>query len=135
MSFDLMGSRFAPLLAVLLFGCGSADQTRTARDEEPETSIEPYVNICPRFHGALVVPKTLPLGEYAVVVAIAEDPDAPHATLRYQWSASSGELSNPDGANTEYRCSEVGDQLLSLVARDELDCAAQIDIEMYCLER
>jgi hypothetical protein len=129
-----MGSRFALVCVVFVLGCGSADETRTVRDDDPETIVEPFINVCPKFHGALAVPKTLLLGEYAVVAGYATDPDGPDARLRYEWTASSGELSNPDGAATEYRCSEVGDQILSLVARDELDCAAYMDIEMYCIE-
>ena len=120
----------------LLSGCGSADQTRAARDEEatPElVDFSPAINVCPRFEGSLILPQSIPHAGAAFIAVRAVDPDADDLTLTFAWSATSGDFSAPERPVTEYRCADDGDQALTIVTRDASNCDRALHLDVTCL--
>jgi hypothetical protein len=119
----------------LLLGCGAGDQTRAARDDSGDTKLvyaHPTINICPHFEGSFILPQSIPLDTSAFIAVRAVKPDS-NVELTYRWSATSGEFTAPTRPTTEYRCGDLGDQTLTVVAVDEADCEVPLHLDVTCL--
>lgn len=122
--------------ALCIGGCGAADGTPTAPDDDDGPTSVAFThdaNTCPLFEGSLVLPRAILAGENALVAVRAVDPDADDLTLKYHWSAATGEFTEPTLPITEYRCSERGPQLLTVVASDQRDCDVQLQLDVLCV--
>lgn len=131
-----MRSRVVAASFVLLLGCGSADQTRAARSDDEDNKlvdISPGLNLCPRFEGSIILPQTIPVAGTAFIAVRATDPDADDLDLKYAWSATSGEFSEPSESVTEYTCGEPGEQSLTVTALDAADCDVELHLDVTCL--
>jgi len=119
----------------LLPGCGAADGTRTLQEEPVtvEARGDSAVNTCPSFAFYLVLPKEIRAGEIATATALATDADSDDAKLSYVWSASAGELTQPDSSLTKYTCTDFGPQALQVTARDPQGCEANLTLAVTCL--
>ena len=125
---------------LLLFGCGTADQTRAVRGEEggAESSsidVNPKINLCPHFASTFLSPQAVPVGSSAFISVRAVDPDSSAAELVYRWSAAAGSFTSPTEPTTEYLCAEVGEQTLTLVATDAASCDARLHLDVTCLNQ
>jgi hypothetical protein len=129
-----MGFRLAPLALLLLQGCGAGDQTQVAMDDEPEwQSAGIETNVCPIFEASFVSPKLVGADAPAFVAVRATDPDADDQRITYAWTATAGSFSEPTLPETEYRCHELGDQVLTAIARDASNCGVAIHINVTCV--
>lgn len=118
-----------------VLACGAADH---APEPEPAASADPTevqsgVNVCPRFDGSIVMPKRIAPDEASVITVSATDPDAPDSLLVFSWSAPSGSFSSSDKPVTIYRCTRVGVEQLTVVARDRRGCTAELKIDVECV--
>ena len=129
-------SILASLGACALLGCGSGEQTQPTQAADPQafTQIDPTINVCPAFGGALVIPLDIGPNVLAQLVVHATDPDGNSAALAYDWSAPSGTFSDPNQPTTTYRCSAPGAQALQVRARDERDCYGSLILNVNCLD-
>lgn len=117
--------------------CGSGEQA-PAPEPEPAASADPTevqsgVNVCPRFDGSLVMPQRIAPNEPSVITVSATDPDAPDSLLVFSWSAPSGTFSSNDKPVTIYRCTRVGAEQLTVVARDRRGCTTELKIDVECV--
>ncbi|HYQ14414.1 MAG TPA: hypothetical protein VEQ58_01610 [Polyangiaceae bacterium] len=120
----------------LLVGCGAGDSTRAERPAQSvadPVGVTPQINACPLFEASLVLPQAIPFDSAAVIAVRAADPDADDLDLSYSWTATSGRFSEADNAVTEYRCDELGDQALTVTARDAAKCDVDLHIDVTCL--
>lgn len=58
---------------------------------------------------------------------------ATHASAKFHWSASVGQLSEPEGSDTEYKCTRVGPARVSLLVSAGAACEERQTIELDCL--
>src|SRR4051812_13625428 len=130
----MRGFRLAPLVVILLQGCGAGDQTHAVRDDPPKwQSADIETNVCPVFEASFVSPKLVRAEAPAFVAVRATDPDADDQRITYAWTATAGTFSEPALPATEYRCDELGDQVLTAVASDASDCGVAIHINVTCV--
>jgi hypothetical protein len=120
-----------------LLGCGAADQTRSARDDDESmlVNVNPRINICPHFEGAFILPQSIPRSTSAFIAVRTVDPDGNELDLAYEWSAGSGAFTAPDRPTTDYTCEAEGDQTLTLVATDVDSCDAWLHLDVTCLSQ
>jgi hypothetical protein len=129
-----MRFRLAAVAFVLLPGCGAADQSHAARDDEPPKPVAGVqTNVCPIFEASFVLPKLVLADAPAFVAVRATDPDADDQRITYQWTATAGTFSEPTLPVTEYRCDELGDQVLTAIASDATNCGVAIHINVTCV--
>jgi len=123
------------LFYVTLAACGSADSTSAAREERQkpqEARIASAINSCPTFQFSLILPEVIHEGEIANVVAFASDPGSGESSIRYEWSATSGEFDTPHDPSSQYTCSDSGPQVLSVTASDREGCEMRQDFSILC---
>ncbi len=120
------------LAAFACLACGTAESVTFEGRKPPE--IGSRANVCPAFGWWLVLPRSLRLGETTDILVNVTDPDTPRAKLTLQWAATAGTFSELHRADTTYTCRRLGPQALTLDARDELDCASVLELEVTCLE-
>lgn len=121
------------LLAHAFLSCGAAEGVKVVQDESPpEAGIETKINSCPSFAFSMVLPKHIRAGEVATALAFAVDPDSDDVTLRYAWSATSGDFAAPGDSLTEYTCAETGPQVLRVTTSDPDGCESNVDFDVTC---
>jgi hypothetical protein len=122
----------AKLRVFVLFcvACGSAEETPQAGGQSG-VNVEVGVVRCPAFVGYSILPASLPPGVVADVTVSVMDPDSTELELR--WTATSGRFSKPTSARTKYECARVGDQVLTLSARDGDGCERKLNLDLKCL--
>lgn len=121
------------LVSPLVAACGAADSTSAERDEiAAPVDVSGNVNQCPSFAYSMVLPQALRPGEMAMVVAFATDPDSDDDTLRYLWSATSGDFDEPAAPIALYTCADMGPQVLSVTTADPNGCEKRLDFGISC---
>jgi hypothetical protein len=133
----LARSMLAFAIGLCALACSSGEHP-SEREPEPAASADPTevqsgVNVCPRFDGSLVMPQRIAPNEAAVITVSATDPDAPDSLLTFAWSAPSGSFTASDKPVTIYRCTRVGAEQLSVVARDRRGCTTELKIDVECV--
>jgi hypothetical protein len=78
----------------------------------------------------MVSPLTTPVGGIIFVMASADSSDA--GALSYDWTAPSGQFSDPTSARTTYRCAAAGSITLSLRVATS-DCAEDQSVSVDCV--
>lgn len=128
-------SAFGCLLVMLAWGCGSGDHVQGVAPvpSNPLVEFNPDVNQCPSIHGAVVIPLEIPPLVLAQVAAYAVDPDAAESQLVYAWTAESGTFVDSGKAVTEYQCTELGPQILSVSVRDVSGCSGHLTVQVDCI--
>jgi hypothetical protein len=123
------------LVATLCLACGVAEQVDevVGASRTPQATARP--RSCPEFGWWLMSPKAPSVGAPAEIRVDVSDRDTPLDALSLEWSAASGSFSEPAAANTSFTCEREGHQALALVARDDTDCARQLDIQITCFPR
>jgi len=120
-------------LGHVFLSCGTADTVTAVQDEPPpKAGIETKINSCPSFAFSMVLPKKIRAGEVATALAFAVDPDSDDVTLRYAWSATSGDFAAPADSLTEYTCAESGPQVLRVTTSDPDGCESNVDLDVTC---
>src|SRR4051812_4402491 len=120
----------AMLAALCALACGSAEHVQVppmseadgGADAGTETQVASAVNLCPHVDGSYVTPQTIAPHVSALVAVSASDPDSAVPDLSYAWHATSGAFRASDKAMTNYECSEIGTQLLTVVVTDHPGC-------------
>jgi hypothetical protein len=135
-NFDRL-SRWTPVVASVLgygfFSCGAADSVKALPPEPPpQAGIQTKINACPSFAFSMILPKRIRTGEVATALAFAVDPDSDDVTLRYAWSATSGDFAAPGDSLTEYTCRESGPQVLRVTTSDPDGCESNVDLDVTC---
>jgi hypothetical protein len=118
------------VIVVFCASCGSAEETPHARGQSG-VNVEVGVVRCPAFVGYSILPASLPPGVVADITVSVMDPDS--TELELQWTATSGRFSKPTSARTKYECERVGDQVLTLAARDGDGCERKLNLDLKCL--
>jgi hypothetical protein len=119
----------------LLLGCGAADANKSERDDDGSDLIEvnALVNLCPRFEASFILPQAIPRDASAFVAVRAADPDGAGRKVQLEWSATSGEFTDPELPITQYRCDELGAQQLTATVTDRSGCDTSLHIDVTCL--
>jgi hypothetical protein len=78
----------------------------------------------------MVSPLTTPVGGIIFVTASADSADA--SALTYDWTAPSGQFSDPMSSHTTYRCAAAGNITLSLRVATS-DCAEDQSVNVDCV--
>ncbi len=95
--------------------------------------VQGFVNVCPVLDELSANPSAAYLGSSVVLTASAHDSDSGPATLSYQWTASSGVLSNPSAPNPTFTCTAPGTATLTLLASDgSATCADTQTVTVAC---
>jgi hypothetical protein len=126
----------AACAALFAFACGAGDHVAippVEADGGTETHIASGVNLCPHFDGSLLLPQSLHPNESAYVQVSASDPDAPDSQLVFSWSASSGAFSASDKPVTNYTCAKLGTAQLTVTAKDQQGCTADLNLFVACV--
>jgi len=84
------------------------------------------------FIGYSVIPTVLAPDERAEVSVLVEDPEGEE--LELTWDATSGDFTDDDSADTKYVCDKIGDQKLTLTARDPAGCERELELDVTCLD-
>jgi hypothetical protein len=113
-------------------GCGAGDSVNHERDDEVPAPVS-TANLCPQFSWWLLLPRSLRLGETSEILVNVFDPDTPRSKLKLDWAAANGVFSELHEADTSYTCQRRGRQLLTLDARDDLDCISVLELNVDCL--
>ncbi len=121
------------LVALVTLGCGAADSVRHERDDSEMKPPVSTANVCPEFGWWLLLPRSLRLGDTTEILVNVTDPDTPRGKLTFEWAAPTGAFSELHQADTSYLCQKRGRQVLTLEARDDLDCASELDLDVECL--
>ena len=122
------------LAALCVLGCGVADRV-DAGDPGAETRVASGVNVCPHFEGALILPQRIAPDETAFIAVRATDPDAADSLLIFAWSAMSGTFTFSDEPVTNYSCSKLGAEQLTVTAKDRPGCSSDLTISVECVAR
>ena len=127
----------ASVAALCVLGCGAADRVDVpdAGDPNTETRVASGINVCPHFEGALILPQRIAPDESAFIAVRATDPDAADSLLIFAWSAMSGTFSSSDEPVTNYSCSKLGAEQLTVTAKDRLGCGSDLTISVECIAR
>jgi acid phosphatase len=95
--------------------------------------VKGMLNVCPTIDGVSANPAEVLVGGSVALVATAHDTDAGPAALTYQWSASSGTLTNATSASPTFVCTDGGDATISLSVSDgDAACASTSTIKVTC---
>jgi hypothetical protein len=123
------------VVACAVFGCGASPQVDTPQstDSKPLVAFDPEINVCPVFEGMLVIPLDIPPNVPAQIIVKVTDPDGIDAALTYEWSAPSGNFSDPKSPITAYRCAELGPQALRVTAEDVVGCGRSTELNVSCV--
>jgi hypothetical protein len=121
------------LVTEACLSCGTAEQVSDESSSRGPRALT-QTNSCPAFEWWLLLPKSLPLGENTEIVVNVSDPETPSSKLRFDWASPSGAFSDPLLADTTYTCLSLGRQVLTLSARDELDCTSVLELDVHCFE-
>ena len=122
------------LAAFACSGCGAGDSVKHERDDRETPQAVSRANVCPEFGWWLVLPRSLRLGDTTEIVVNVTDPDTPRSKLKFEWAATTGAFSELHLADTSYTCQRLGRQVLTLDARDDLDCASVLELDVDCLD-
>lgn len=76
------------------------------------------LNVCPVLDGLAASPSEVYVGSSVALTAQAHDSDAAPSALTYQWTASSGTLSDATAANPMFTCTAPGTATLSVIISD-----------------
>jgi len=123
------------LAAHCVLACGTADHVTVppASDGDAGTSVASAVNLCPRFDGSLVLPQHILPTQSAMLAVMASDPDGADSQLVFAWSAPSGVFSERDKPVTNYKCSKLGQEQLTITAADHQGCSSTLTIGVVCI--
>jgi hypothetical protein len=124
-------------LAISVRGICACGSTTESYELPPpvrgEIALEQSSNLCPIFRYWLLLPRDVRPDLTATIQVKAIDPDTGDQDLRFSWHATSGYFSEPQAPTTEYSCTELGAQALTLTARDLDDCESILELEVQCL--
>jgi hypothetical protein len=130
-------SRRALIAALWTLSCGTADHVAARpppdQDASADTQVASKVNVCPRFDGSLALPQKITPDQTAVLLVTASDPDGNDAQLVFTWSAPNGSFNPSDKPVTNYNCSKLGVQQLTISARDEQGCSSALSLSVECV--
>ena len=123
------------------FACGTADHNAippvpaddAGAGGEQETHVASAVNVCPHIDNSFITPQQIPLNVSAVVAVTASDPDSALPDLTYAWHATSGTFSASDKPVTDYNCSKIGAQQLTVTVTDQPGCSTELTINVACV--
>ncbi len=93
------------------------------------------VNICPQIDALSVSPSNVAVGSSVSLAGAAHDADNGPAALSYQWSASSGTLSNATVQSPTFTCTAAGVATLTLTVSDgdsTAGCPATLGASVVC---
>ena len=93
------------------------------------------LNVCPVADGINAGSNDLLVGASATLSALAHDSDAAPAALSYQWTASSGTLSDARAQNPTFTCSAPGTATLTFTVSDgdtSSGCADTLSTTVNC---
>ena len=88
-------------------------------------------NVCPRIDALATSVAEVYVGSRIALSATAHDLDAAPQPIRYQWSTTSGTITNPDSAHAELACTSAGDAVVTLAVTDG-DCADTLSTTVTC---
>ncbi len=123
------------LAASLCLACGVAEQVDevVGAARTPQATANP--RSCPQFGWWMMLPKAPSVGVPAEIRVDVSDADTPLEALSFEWVASTGTFSEPAATETTFTCEREGYQSIALIARDDTDCARQLDIQISCFPR
>jgi hypothetical protein len=129
------GSLIAIVGAACVLACGVADRVdvENTGDLGGETRITSGVNVCPHFEGSLILPERIAPSESAFIAVRATDPDAADSLLVFAWTALSGTFSASDEPVTNYSCSKLGTEQLTVTAKDDQGCSSDLTLPVECI--
>ena len=127
--------------ALCTFSCGTAEHNLVppvseadgGADAGAETHVASDVNVCPHVDGAFITPQKIAPNVSAVVSVSASDPDSTVPDLTFAWSATSGVFSASDKPVTNYECSKIGAQQLTVTITDRPGCRIKFMINVECV--
>lgn len=90
------------------------------------------INVCPQIEALDAAPLEVHVGGTIVLSADGTDADEGPSELTYAWSASSGELSKTDTADTTFTCTKAGSATISLVLSDGDTCPDKQTVTVEC---
>jgi hypothetical protein len=125
-TFDVVARQTA-LIAVHLL-CHEAPRTGSV-------SVNGSVNVCPQIDGLSANPAEVVVGESIALSGAAHDSDHGPAMLSFQWSATSGMLSDPSALTPTLTCTEAGPATVTLTVSDgdpAPGCADQLTATVTC---
>ncbi len=126
------GAMFVTIAAIACAGCGAAESVTTEERKAP--AVVSTANVCPAFGWWILLPRSLRLGETTDILVNVTDPDTPRSKLKLDWAATTGTFSELHRADTAYTCRHLGNQVLTLDARDDFDCVSVLQLDVTCLD-
>ncbi len=127
--------------ALCVLGCGTAEhsvvpsstEADAGADSGAETHVASAVNLCPHVDGSFITPQKISPKVSAVVAVSASDPDSTVPDLTFKWHATNGVFSASDKAVTNYDCSTVGSQQLTVTVTDAPGCSVELTLNVECV--
>ncbi len=127
--------------ALCALSCGTAEHSVIppatdadgGADAGSETQVASAVNLCPRVDSSFITPQKIAPQVNALVSVSASDPDSPIPDLTFTWHATSGVFSASDKAVTNYECSKIGTQQLTVTVTDRPGCSVEFTINVECV--
>jgi hypothetical protein len=98
-------------------------------------AVDGTLNICPIADGITATPAEALVGSTLTLSALAHDPDNGPSALSYQWSASSGALSDATALAPTFTCTTAGPATITLSVSDgdaNASCAALASVTVQC---
>ena len=128
--------------ALCALGCGSAEhnaippvpEADAGADSGAETHVASAVNLCPHVDGSFITPQKIAPKVRAVVAVTASDPDSTASDLTFAWRATSGVFSASNKPVTDYECSKIGTQQLTVTVTDQPGCGVEFTINVECVQ-
>ncbi|MET0793611.1 MAG: hypothetical protein ABW061_18975 [Polyangiaceae bacterium] len=93
------------------------------------------VNVCPTLDGVNAAPAEVVVGSSLALNAIAHDSDAGPAALVYNWTTSSGSLSDAHSPTPTFTCTSAGPATLTVSVADgdlAANCADLGSVAVFC---
>lgn len=93
------------------------------------------LNLCAVADGITATPSELNVGASVVLAGLAHDSDAAPSALSYQWTSSSGTLSDATAAKPTFTCTSAGDVTVTMAVSDgdaNTACADDTSITITC---
>lgn len=125
----------AAFMATVCLACGVAEQVDEVVGASRTPQASTRLRYCPEFGWWMMLPKAPSVGAPASIRVNVSDSDTPLEDISFEWVAASGTFSELTAADTSFTCEREGYQTIALVARDDTDCARELDIQILCFPR
>jgi len=124
-SFNVVAGQTTPVVVALL--CHEATRTGSVL-------VNGVLNLCPTLDGISATPNEVVVGGSIALSAFARDTDVGPSELVYNWTASSGSLSDTHSPTPQFTCTSAGTATLTLSVADGDPAANCADLGSFTVQ-